>query len=86
MNNSLSNIPTNLPPQVLGVFSGLAWASIVSLIAILVIWTLVWKGLALYRAARAGDKWWFIIMLVVNTAGILELIYYFFVNKNGRKK
>ncbi len=86
MNNSLINIPTNLPPQVLGAFSGLAWASIASLIAILIVWTLVWKGLALYKAARAGDKWWFIIMLVVNTAGILELIYYFFVNKNGRKK
>jgi hypothetical protein len=86
MENSLLNIPTGLPPQVLGVFSGLAWASIVSLVAILIIWTIVWKGLALWKAARSGHKWWFIIMLIVNTAGILELIYYFFVNKNGRRK
>lgn len=86
MENALISIPNGLPPYVVGALPGLAVASIATLLAILIIWTIVWKGLALYKAARAGDKWWFIIMLVVNTAGILEMIYYFFVNKNGRRK
>jgi methionyl-tRNA synthetase len=41
------------------------------------IWTLIWKGLALWRASKRGDMWWFIILLVVNTLGILEIIYLF---------
>ena len=45
------------------------------LLALLVIWSLVWKGIALWKAARNSDKAWYIIMLIVNTAGILEIIY-----------
>lgn len=49
------------------------------------IWALVWKGFALWYAARLTHKWWFIILLVVNTVGILEIIYIFLVakRKNG---
>lgn len=49
---------------------------IVGLVA-LTIWTLVWKGLALWRAAEKKSKPWFIVMLILNTAGILEIIYLF---------
>jgi len=44
-----------------------------------VIWSLVWKGLALWRAAQRGEKIWFIAFLVINTAGILEIVYLFFI-------
>jgi len=40
-----------------------------------VIWSLFWKGLALYRAARSGQKGWFVALLVLNTLGILEIVY-----------
>jgi len=40
---------------------------------------LVWKGLALWRAAKRGDKIWFVVFLIVNTVGILEIIYLFFI-------
>jgi hypothetical protein len=46
---------------------------------LIVIWTLVWKGLALWRAARAGQTGWFVVLLVVNTLGILEIVYLVFV-------
>ena len=52
------------------------------LLVVLIVWTLVWKGLALWKAAGLRQKWWFILLLVLNTAGILEIIYYFFVSKN----
>lgn len=47
----------------------------------LIIWCLVWKGLALWKASRLGSKPWFIVLLIVNTLGLLEIIYFFFVGK-----
>ncbi|MFH0834587.1 MAG: DUF5652 family protein [Patescibacteria group bacterium] len=48
---------------------------------ILLIWSLFWKGLALWHSARKAQPWWFAILLVVNTAGILEIIYLFAIAK-----
>ena len=45
------------------------------------IWTLFWKGCSLWIAAKENKKWWFLILLVVNTVGILEIIYIFYVAK-----
>ncbi len=42
---------------------------------ILVIWEFIWKGMALWRAARLGQKGWYLILLFINTAGILSIIY-----------
>jgi hypothetical protein len=42
---------------------------------ILMIWSLVWKGLALWRSAKRDHTAWFIIFLLIHTAGILEIIY-----------
>ncbi|MCC6404891.1 MAG: hypothetical protein IT405_00705 [Candidatus Yanofskybacteria bacterium] len=38
-------------------------------------WVVVWKGLALWRAAQKEQKWWFVVLLVINTLGILEILY-----------
>ena len=38
-------------------------------------WAVVWKGMALWRAAHKEQKWWFIAFLIVNTLGILETLY-----------
>jgi len=46
-----------------------------------ILWAVVWKGLALWHSARRGQYWWFLILLVVNTLGILEIIYLFAVTK-----
>ena len=47
----------------------------------LLLWSLIWKGLALWHAARRGEKYWFMGLLVVNTVGILEICYLVFVVK-----
>ena len=47
-----------------------------------IIWTLAWKGVALWRSAGLRQKWWFVAILLINTLGILEIIYLFFVAKN----
>ena len=47
------------------------------LFVLLIVWSVVWKGIALWRAARNSHLAWFIVMLILNTAGILEIIYIF---------
>ena len=59
--------------------------SFFAIIAILVIWSLVWKGLALWTASRRNEKGWFIALLILNTCGILEIIYLAFVAKYWNK-
>lgn len=49
------------------------------LLGLLIAWILAWKGVALWNAARLSHKWWFIILLIANTVGILEIIYIFFI-------
>ncbi len=45
------------------------------LVAVVAIWTLSWKGVALWYAARNHQKRWFIALLILNTIGILEIVY-----------
>jgi hypothetical protein len=42
---------------------------------LLIIWQAVWKGLGLWKSARNNQLAWFIAMLILNTAGILPIIY-----------
>ncbi len=49
------------------------------------IWALVWKGFALWRAARNSQMYWFIALLVVNSLGILEILYIFVFSKMSKK-
>jgi|TARA_B100001971_G_C17942609_1_gene408438 hypothetical protein len=53
-----------------------------SLFILLVIWTIVWKGYALWKAGRNNQPYWFVALLVLNTAGILPIIYILFFRKN----
>lgn len=48
--------------------------------------TLPFKGLALWKSAQAKNKFWFIALFVVNTLGILDIIYYFFIDISKPKK
>lgn len=43
----------------------------------IVAWSLFWKGLALWRAAKDNQQYWFIAILMVNTLGVLEIVYLF---------
>ena len=58
---------------------GVGFPLVMSFVLLAVLWNLVCKGLALWRAAKRGDTWWFIAILLVNTLGILEIMYLFVV-------
>jgi hypothetical protein len=43
----------------------------------ILIWTLPWKAVALWKAAQRKDLGWYIALLLINTLGILEILYIF---------
>jgi methionyl-tRNA synthetase len=47
----------------------------------LLLWSIMWAGFALWRAARSNQRNWFIAFLFIHTLGILELIYLFYFAK-----
>ncbi len=44
-------------------------------IILLVIWSAVWKLIALWKAAKHNHLTIFIVLAVLNTAGVAEIIY-----------
>ena len=44
-------------------------------IGFLALWDLVWKGFALWRAARRKEQWWFLALFLINSMGILPIVY-----------
>jgi len=52
------------------------------LILALLVWSMFWKILALWRAAKNNQRYWFIGVLLLNTFGIIELVYLFKFAKN----
>lgn len=55
-------------------------------LVVLSIVSVILKGWALWIAARNGHKKWFIALLVINTLGILEIIYIFTIGKKGNER
>ena len=51
---------------------GLGW-----LFWVLLIWSAIWKAIALWKAGRNNHLTWFVVLFIVNTAGILEILYIF---------
>ena len=56
-----------------GMMAGLGAFAVVMVIA--GIWSLFWKGMGLWHAAKNGQVLWFIALLLINTVGILEIVY-----------
>lgn len=55
------------------------------LIVIFLVWTIFWKGLALWKSARNNQKYWFVALIVLSTVGILEIVYLAFFQKKVKK-
>ena len=61
------------------------WAAAMAII-IISTWSLIWKGLALWKSARKNHLVWFIVILVVNTVGILEILYLYVFSQMKKEK
>ena len=62
------------------------------LLVVILIWSLFWKLLALWKSARKGHAVWFIVIAIFNTIGILDILYIYvfsdinYKNKTAKKK
>lgn len=50
-------------------------------IFVMVVWSLIWKGLALWKSARLKNTVWFVLFMILQTVGILEILYLFVFSK-----
>lgn len=48
----------------------------IAVILVITIWDSVWKLTAAYRAANNQHKYWFVFLLMINSIGILPIIYF----------
>ncbi|MBT4121292.1 MAG: hypothetical protein HOA57_02140 [Candidatus Magasanikbacteria bacterium] len=62
----------------------LGWL-VFAVLPLLMVWSLIWKGWALWRAAQNNSKPWFVVLLLVNTLGILEILYIFVFGKEEKQ-
>lgn len=53
-------------------------------VALLLVWSLAWKGWALWRSARNNQRYWFVALLVINSVGLMEIVYLTFFQKEGK--
>ena len=60
------------------------WSTFWIIIAIL--WALPWKSCALWRAAINKQKTWFISLIIIQSIGILPILYLFYFQKDKNKK
>jgi len=58
---------------------------IIVVIGLLAIWDIVWKAIAMWKAARNNHLAWFICILIFNTIGILPIVY-ILIHKNKQKE
>lgn len=49
---------------------------------VILVWSIFWKGLALWKSSQDKQRNWFIALLIVNTIGILEIVFLFKFAKN----
>lgn len=65
----------------LGPLAGFAGIGLI----ILIFWSIFWKGLALWKAAKNNQKYWFVAILIVNSIGLLSILYLAFFQQKRKK-
>lgn len=56
-----------------------------ALILLVSSWSIIWKGLALWHAAKRVERFYFVAILIINTFGVFEIIYLFFLSREKLK-
>ena len=55
-------------------------------VLLIVAWDMVWKGIGMWKAGRHNQLGWFIAIFILNTLGILPIIYILFFQKKRSEK
>jgi len=54
------------------------------ILLLIALWTLPWKGVALWKSVKNKQVGWFVAMLILNTLAILEIVYIFYFSKKKK--
>ena len=49
------------------------------------LWELPWKSVALWKAARNKHLGWFVALMLVHLAGLIDIIYIFYFSETKKK-
>ncbi len=49
------------------------------------LWELPWKGIALWKAARNKHMGWFVALMLVHLAGLIDIVYIFYFSDTRKK-
>jgi len=60
---------------------GIPVGAAIALMTVIFIWTIIWKGFAMWKSAKKSQIIWFIAFLIFNTVGILEILYIYVFSK-----
>ena len=55
------------------------------LLLFIAVWELAWKGKGLWKAAQKKHLGWFVAILIINSLGLLPIIYLAFFSKRKSK-
>lgn len=50
-------------------------------VVLLALWDLAWKAVAMWEAAKERDKLWFALLLLINSIGIVPILYLWYRGK-----
>jgi uncharacterized membrane protein len=59
--------------------------ALLTLIIVISIIDLVLRGFALWKSSRRGQSGWFVALLILNTVGVLPMIYLLFFSKKVKR-
>lgn len=76
--NSINSVNSIDLTSFFGIGFGM-FAVFLLVVFVIAIGSLILKAYALWTAARRGEQGWFVALLLINTMGILELVYLYFV-------
>lgn len=58
--------------------------ALIFLLVLAVLWSIPWKAAALWKSARQGDKIWFVLLILTNSVGILDILYLYVFSKKQK--
>jgi methionyl-tRNA synthetase len=64
-----------------GIFLQHSW-----IVVVIILWSIPWKGVALWKSAKNSHLGWFIALLIINSLAILDILYIFIFSKLGAEK
>ncbi len=65
--------------------AGLLGSGLFVVIFAVVLLDMILKGIALWKAARNNQSWWFVALLIFQSAGILPILYLLVFKKDKNK-